>query len=169
VHAAEEAERRERIREKRDAGPGTAQGLTRSAAPTCDAGAKPLPASAGGSELPKAGGGLGLLPVCVGDQRCFGRLEDRQRLSPTAPYAVEEPRDAPPVAPLPTVQTPSPAREEHGAVEWLLVVPPEMLAAALRREGTLATCSFCGRSGRIGRVVSTEQWQHWIRRGLDPP
>jgi len=109
------------------------------------------------------------LPVRVGDQRCAGQRDDGQRSSLTASYAVGEAGDAPPVAPLPPVQAPLLAPEERAPIEWLLVVPLEMLRAARRREGTLATCPFCGLHGRIRRVVSTEQWQRWIRHGLDPP
>lgn|GEM_PF-6295272 len=170
MHAAEEAARRERrAREK--------QGLQSAVGSKGAVGAVEMPSStasasaASFADAPVVAGvpasaeqePTGGPPVRVGDQRCAGPLEDRQRASPTASYAVAEVRDAPPVAPLPPVQTLSPA------VEWTLVVPRELLGAARRREGTLATCSFCGRRGRIRRVVSTEQWQRWIRRGLDPP
>jgi hypothetical protein len=184
THAAEEAARRERIREKQRPGPGTAQELTttdsqgRPASP-CDAGAKPLPtASASAPEpleagtaviarMPEAGADTaGHLSARVGDQRCAWRLDDLQRVSWTAPYAVAEAGDAPPVVPMPPSLS---AREERGPGEWILVVPPELLGAARRREGALATCPFCGRCGRIRRVVSSDQWRRWIRRGLDPP
>lgn len=179
MHAAEEAARRERrAREKQGlqsaVGSKGAVGAVEMPSSTASASAASfadapvvagVPARRASAEQEPTGGP----PVRVGDQRCAGPLEDRQRASPTASYAVAEVRDAPPVAPLPPVQTLSPAREERGPVEWTLVVPRELLGAARRREGTLATCSFCGRRGRIRRVVSTEQWQRWIRRGLDPP
>lgn len=194
AHAADQAARRERRRRKAEgAGAGQERVTDSHGAPVAyrDAGAEPSPtagASAPGHreaslgpagtappprpvEPPGAGpvDASTCLLVRVGDQRCAAPPDDGQRSSLTASYAVEEAGDAPPVALLPSVQAPLLAAEDRAPIEWLLVVPLEMLRAARRREGTLATCPFCGLHGRICRVVSTEQWRRWIRHGLDPP
>jgi len=107
--------------------------------------------------------------VRVGDQRCAWQPDGLLMPSPTASPAEAEARDAPSSTPSPVAEPPLLALDEREPVEWILVVPSELLRAARRRAGTVAMCPFCGRWGRVGRVVSTEQWQRWIRRGLDPP
>ncbi len=213
AHAAEEAERRKRLREKRlqeKQGKGLAEGPGAGEEPAatasreapmvpCVTAAKATPAAGAAADEPReaaAGSGAmvrapgapepGALPmagpadaterpssVCVGDRRCVGQKGDQQRSSVTAPNAVVEDSDATSnkqtdFAPLPPVFL-SPAREEPEPIEWILVVPPDLLGAAQQRAGTDATCPFCGRRGRIRRVVSSEQWRRWIRYGLDPP
>lgn len=187
AHAAEEAERRKRLREKEGKGLGEGPGV--GGEPAASAAAdEPRQAAAGTGAMVQAPGAPepGASPragpadatecpssVRVGDRRCVGQQDDRQRSSVTAPNAVVEDSDVTSskqtdFAPLPPVSL-SPAREEPEPIEWILVVPPDLLGAAQQRAGTEAICPFCGRRGRIRRVVSSEQWRRWIRYGLDPP
>jgi hypothetical protein len=73
--------------------------------------------------------------------------------------------ERPHATPLPSARTAA----EPEAIEWVLVAWPELLSVARRREGTEASCPFCGRRGRIGRVVSLDEWRRWLRHGLEPP
>ena len=72
-----------------------------------------------------------------------------------------------PVAP-PVAEAPALGNGEGGPnrIKWVLVAWPELLTAARRRQGTEASCPFCGRQGRIIEVISVEQWRERPRRGL---
>jgi hypothetical protein len=59
-----------------------------------------------------------------------------------------------------------PQKQPPSGVEWVLVAWPELFAAARERQGTEATCGFCGRRGHILRVVSLEHWRRHLRRGF---
>jgi hypothetical protein len=61
---------------------------------------------------------------------------------------------------------PSKRSPRASVVEWILVVPLDLLPEAEKRLGTVASCPFCGRRGRIVRVVSLDQWRRRGRRGL---
>lgn len=156
LHAAEEAARRER------------RGLEKQ---SVEQDRKP---ATGSQELPVA-----VERICdrsadwtirVGDQRCTQPFDDAKCSSVTAPYAVTEVIDATPFDTTTPLERPiSQSGGECEGVDWILVVPSVSVRAALRRVGTMARCPFCGQRGRIGRVVSTDQWERWIRRGLEPP
>lgn len=51
-------------------------------------------------------------------------------------------------------------------LEWVLVAWPELLAAAQGRQGSEATCPFCGRQGRVAQVVSVDEWRRNLRHGF---
>jgi hypothetical protein len=91
----------------------------------------------------------------VGDHRCAAKPNGLLLASFTAQAVVTETSDAILVAPA-----------SASAVEWLLVAWPELFAAARERQGTEATCSFCGRRGVIIRVVSLDYWRRRLRRGF---
>lgn len=104
----------------------------------------------------------------VGDHRCPEEAVGLQVPSLTAQqFPFTQATDA--QAGLPVAPPPSLAAAEREPVEWILVASPELLAGARSREGTEASCPFCGRRGRIGRVVSLAEWKRWLRRGLEPP
>lgn len=112
----------------------------------------------------------------VGDHRCHEKTRELRVRPSTAPHAVMEIIDASPVSPVPPppVETlePQPCAPANELCEvpepqlaWVLVAWPEMLDTASRRQGTEASCLFCGRQGRIVEVISVEQWRH-RRRGF---
>lgn len=91
----------------------------------------------------------------VGDHRCPEETGELRVQASAAKQAAEEARDAPPHRPA-----------RASVVEWILVVPLELLPKAEGRLGTEASCPFCGCRGRVVRVVSLEQWLRRARRGL---
>ena len=97
----------------------------------------------------------------VGDHRCHEKTRELRVRPSTAPHAVMEIIDASPVSPVP----PPPVETLEPQLAWVLVAWPEMLETASRRQGTEASCLFCGRQGRIVEVISVEQWRH-RRRGF---
>lgn len=106
----------------------------------------------------------------VGDHRCHEKSGELRVRPSTAPHAVAETIDAalinlvvPPVIEASELGDVAPASER---LEWLLVAWPELLEAARRRQGTEASCLFCGRQGRIVEVISVEEWRHRSRRGF---
>jgi hypothetical protein len=91
----------------------------------------------------------------VGDHRCPEEAGELRVRASAASQAAVEVRDAPPKRPA-----------RASVVDWILVVPLDLLPEAEKRLGTIASCPFCGRRGRIVRVVSLEQWRRRVRRGL---
>ncbi len=91
----------------------------------------------------------------VGDHRCPEETGEVRVQASAAKQAVEEACNASPERP-----------ERASVVEWILVVPLDLLPEAEQRLGTVASCPFCGRRGRIVRVVSLDQWRRRGRRGL---
>lgn len=91
----------------------------------------------------------------VGDHRCPGEADELRVQASAAKQAAKEACD---VRPKRAVRA--------SIVEWILVVPLDLLPQAERRLGTEASCPFCGRRGRIVRVVSLEQWRRRVRRGF---
>lgn len=112
----------------------------------------------------------------VGDHRCHEKTGELRVRPSTAPHAVVETIDASPASPVPPppvealeLQACTPAKELREVPEpqlaWVLVAWSGLLETASRRQGTEASCPFCGRQGRIVEVISVEQWQH-RRRGF---
>lgn len=109
----------------------------------------------------------------VGDQRCAVKPNGLQLASLTVHAVVTETSDAilvPPSSPsdldLGELVGLDPQRQPAQCVEWVLVAWPELYAAARERQGTEATCSFCGRRGHIVRVVSLHYWRRRLRHGF---
>lgn len=112
----------------------------------------------------------------VGDHRCDLESGDLKLPPSTAPHAATEVSDASLVCPVspPTLgafeqarppDEPRPSAPMAG-LEWVLVAWPELLAAAQGRQGSEATCPFCGRQGRVAQVVSVDEWRRNLRHGF---
>lgn len=100
----------------------------------------------------------------VGDHRCgdvAGGVEGSVLAAEQVATEASDARPDPAVV-CETVEV----QEELEPVQWVLVAWPEELSAARRRLGTEARCPFCGRRGRIVRVVSIDEWNHHLRRGV---
>jgi len=109
----------------------------------------------------------------VGDHRCIEEKGELKLDASAAHHAAVEASDdalVPPASPsdldLGELVGLDKQRQPAHCIEWVLVAWPEFLAAAQERQGTEATCSFCGRRGRIIRVVSLEHWRRRLRRGF---
>ena len=105
----------------------------------------------------------------VGDHRCHEKSGELRVRPSTAPHAVAETLDAALINPVPPVSEASELRGGAPAPErreWLLVAWPEVLEAARRRQGTEASCPFCGRQGRIVEVISVTEWRRRSMRGF---
>lgn len=202
AHAAEEAERRKRLREKKRRGASggqrpAARGSRDTLVAACETTAEP--SLAGGASAPEtleSGSGTGAMvrmigntgpavrpgagptdaaervSLRVGDHRCFDGTNDVALVKTAADQTAAEARNVT----LFSSNRPSALEEAHfeehapepegHTIEWVLVAWPELLEAAREREGRQATCSFCGRSGRIVRVVSLDEWRRRLRYGF---
>jgi hypothetical protein len=110
----------------------------------------------------------------MGDHRCAGEKTGVQLQASTVQDVVVEAANHGALVSSdcrPVLETGEPLGLDRNpqarAVEWALVAWPELLVTARRRQGTKATCPFCGRQGRIVRVVSLDYWRQRLRHGFD--